>query len=106
MVPHTLFLFFYMLNLISTLVFSLGLAVNPQPQTPVCHDADFNKDGRIDYFDYMIFQDVYRTDAVVICNEDCIQDLDKDGKVSGIDFLLFHQMYGQVCLPEVEVEKK
>ncbi|QQS58827.1 DUF11 domain-containing protein [Candidatus Peregrinibacteria bacterium] len=53
--------------------------------------ADFNNDGRVDFFDFTIFSDVYNTNGKDLPET----DMNRDGRVDFLDFTLFAEQYGK-----------
>lgn len=62
--------------------------------------ADFNADGQVDDFDFVIFAQEY---DIFVCTPlmpyGCIADLDGSGIVDDIDFVLFAQAYDLFLCP-------
>jgi hypothetical protein len=53
-------------------------------------DADFNGDGKVDFFDFSIFSQHYGTNGRQLPEA----DFNKDGRVDFLDFSIFSQQYG------------
>ncbi len=66
------------------------------PLPPPQRKGDFEPDGDVDFWDFMVFVDVYdMTDEDPGWNETCIiGDFDDDGDVDFWDFMFFVDVYG------------
>ena len=66
-----------------------------EERTLLFNQADYNRDGKVDFLDFSIFSTVYGTVGTTL-PDDSTSDLNGDGKIDFLDFTIFAQQYGEM----------
>jgi len=70
----------------------------------IFNQADFNRDGKVDFLDFSIFSTVYGTTGTTL-PDDATSDLNGDGKIDFLDFTVFAQQYGEKIAADEKSKK-